>query len=220
MLTSSQLTFLRQDLRGLAHIEYDDVENELLDHYATLTEQKLADGQTFQQASAYAWEELGSGPGLLKIQEDYVKNIRKQISTRHLEIMKSYFRWPAIVGTLLICGLMYQLSSLLAPKTIYIIVVLLLFGPSLVLLYAAIRKQNRHNDSRKLAWQYMNSRASIPMAILQGTNGFGMLLRDDAKMSGLLLDHPVVMVGLGCIALVYALTFLQLYRERFYYKVA
>ena len=41
MLAANQLQILRIDLKDLAGIEYDDVLNELLDHYATLTEQRM-----------------------------------------------------------------------------------------------------------------------------------------------------------------------------------
>jgi len=108
MLTPSQLTVLRQDLHKLAQIEYDAVFAELLDHYATLTEQKMADGQSFEYASAYAWADLGSGEGMQRLQDDYVKAIRQQVAARHKAIVKSYFRWPTIVVTALMAVLVYQ----------------------------------------------------------------------------------------------------------------
>ena len=104
MLTLTQLAQLRADLQQLAQIEYDEVLAELLDHYVTLTEQKMVAGLAFADASNYAWQELGSGNGLTQIQDDWERAIKHQIKTRHIEIVKSYFRWPTIVTALLIAG--------------------------------------------------------------------------------------------------------------------
>ncbi|RCR70234.1 hypothetical protein [Larkinella punicea] len=220
MLTPHHLTLLRQDLRTLAHIEYQEVENELLDHYAMLTEQKMETGQVFEYASANAWKELGEGIGLQQIQEEFIKNIRKQISSRHLEILKSYFRWPTVIGTLFICGLVYQLSTVLGPKTIYIVTQFLFLSPGLILIYALVRKEHRHTDTRKLAWQYMNSRANIPTAFLQFNNMLPFFLNNEDKPTPFLLMHPSISTGLACVLLIYTLTFMELYRENFSYKTA
>lgn len=220
MLTESQLSILRHDLRTLAHIEYEEVENELLDHYATLTEQKMVEGQTFDQASCLAWKDLGEGIGLQQIQEDYEKNVRKQISTRHKEIVKDCFRWPTVLGTLLICGLMYQLAFVLSPRTNYIITQLLFVGPGLILLYAMLNKQHRHADSRKLVWQYLHRHANLPFAFLQLSNLLNAFIEKENKPVSFLQAHPAVATGLACVLLIYTLTFLQLYRERFYYRIA
>jgi hypothetical protein len=219
-LSSKQIHLLRQDLRTMAHIEYEEVENELLDHYATLTEQKMEIGQFFEYASANAWAELGAGAGLQQIQEEFVKNINKQVSNRHKEIVLSYFRWPTLVGTLLLCGLVYHLADILAPKSIYFLMQGLFIVPGLILLYAVIRKQNRYVDSRKLVWQYMGSRANLPMAFLHLTNMLNALLDEDSKPFLLVKSYPEWVMGLICILLIYSFTFLQLYRENFSYKTA
>ncbi|MGM9507909.1 hypothetical protein ACS5NO_09285 [Larkinella sp. GY13] len=220
MLTLHHLTLLRQDLRTLAHIEYEEVENELLDHYATLTEQKIEAGQFFEYASANAWAELGAGPGLQQIQEEFVKNINKQVSNRHREIVLSYFRWPTLVGTLLLCGLVYQLADILSTKSIYLLMQGLFLMSGLILLYAVIRKQNRYVDSRKLVWQYIGSRANLSMGFLHLTNMVNALLDEDSKPFLLVKSYPELVMGLICILLIYSVTFLQLYRENFSYKTA
>ncbi|MGA0557348.1 hypothetical protein ACO2Q8_11895 [Larkinella sp. VNQ87] len=220
MLTSHQLNTLRHDLRMLAHIEYEEVENELLDHYATLTEQKMADGQTFEQASYLAWKALGEGAGLQKIQEDFVANIQQQVARRHWELVKSYFRWPAIVTTLLLCGLVYLLSHTLSYLGVYLMTSGLFVTPGLILLYAVFQKDHRHADARKIVWQYMNSRANLPMMFIQLTNIISASLDEEARSTAIYQSYPAVFMGLNCVLLVYGLTFLQLYREKFSYKTA
>ncbi|GAB3249042.1 hypothetical protein GCM10027347_05840 [Larkinella harenae] len=220
MLAEYQISVLRHDLRTLAHIEYEEVENELLDHYATLTEQAMANGQTFGQASYEAWVALGEGVGLLQIQEDFVKNVRKQVSDRHKEIVKSYFRWPTIVTTLLICGLLYLLSTVLSPGVLYLIICALFISPGLILLYAVLRRENRHTDSRKLVWQYMNENANLPIFSIHFAKLVDYFVGNKNKPVFFFQEYPAFSAGLACILLIYALTFLQLYQERFYYKIA
>ncbi|MGF7217286.1 hypothetical protein GGR92_003459 [Spirosoma lacussanchae] len=113
-LTTIQLKTLRYDLQELAHIEYHDVLTELLDHYATLTEQKMETGLSFEEASRWAWAELGSGKGLQAIQADFVRNIRRQIRRQHMGVLKSYFRWPTTVLTALVGVITYLVVPMLS----------------------------------------------------------------------------------------------------------
>jgi hypothetical protein len=219
-LSEEQLFILRNDLRTLAHIEYEEVENELLDHYATLTEQKMDDGHDFENASSYAWAELGAGAGLNKIHRDYEKNIRKQVSTRHREILKSYFRWPTILSTAVICGLMYWLAAVISPKAIYMIRLLLFLAPGLILLYTFIRKEHRHTDARKLAWEYMNRYANLPIAFMQASNSINILFDSKTRPISFIQSHPTISTGWACVLFIYTLSFFQLYRESFHYKTA
>lgn len=53
-LTATQLSALRLGLQSLANIEHDEVLDELLDHYAMLTEQKMAEAYAFDEASKWA----------------------------------------------------------------------------------------------------------------------------------------------------------------------
>ncbi len=78
-LTPFQLKSLRYDLVELAHIKYDDVVDELLDHYASLTEQKMETGMSFDEASKWAWAELDLETGLKTIQTTYEKSILQKL---------------------------------------------------------------------------------------------------------------------------------------------
>lgn len=131
-LTPNQLKSLRYDLQTLANIEYDEVMDELLDHYASLTEQKMANGLSFNEASKWAWTDLGSGTGIQEIQTDYERRIRQQIRSRHVEILKSYFRWPVFVTTVLIGTLTYLFTQALSTRSLWLFFLVFSFAPYLL----------------------------------------------------------------------------------------
>lgn len=219
MLTSNQLNSLRQDLRTLAHIEYEEVENELLDHYATLTEQKQAEGHDFEHASSYAWAELGAGAGLNAIQRDFEKNIRKQVSTRHLEILKSYFRWPTVMATLLMGVLVYIVIPILADNVLLIILLLSIFIQMAVVQHCYYKNKEVAGTSKKVIWDSLSYRAGI----LLNSASFFLNMRSNGVIFGA-QGPSQINADIGAIlcfvAIIYSISFLQLYRENFRYKTA
>ncbi|KAA9355193.1 hypothetical protein [Larkinella humicola] len=219
MLTPHHLTHLRQDFRTLAHIEYEEVENELLDHYATLTEQRMEVGQDFEHASANAWAELGAGPGLNAIQRDYEKNIRKQISSRHLEILKRYFRWPTVLTTLLVGVLVYIVIPVLADDVLVLILLLSAFIQMAVVQYCCYKSKELAGTSKKIIWDSLSYRAGI----LLNSAGFFLNMRSTGVIFGAqgpLQINAGIAAILCSIAIIYSMSFIQLYRENFSYKVA
>ncbi|GAB3897264.1 hypothetical protein GCM10028803_15570 [Larkinella knui] len=219
MLTPHHLTILRHDLRTLAHIEYEEVENELLDHYATLTEQKMEAGQDFEHASAYAWAELGAGPGLNTIQRDYEKNIRKQVSSRHLEILKSYFRWPTVVMTLLIGGLVHKMTPSIPVRFILAGMHITILIPFVIMGISYLKSQDLGNDSRKITWTHLNARAAFFVNIFQAS--LSLQFQGDGSAKVLFFqNHAAILSIVESIVIIYLLSFLQLYRENFSYKTA
>ncbi|WP_421828960.1 hypothetical protein [Larkinella sp.] len=218
-LSEKQLTILRHDLRTLAHIEYEEVENELLDHYATLTEQKMEVGQVFEYASANAWAELGAGPSLNAIQRNYEKNIRKQISSRHLEILKSYFRWPTVLTTLLIALLIYKITPTISTRSIFVgihITVLIPFG---IMGVCYLKSRKLGSDSRKITWTHLNARVAFFVNILQSSLSLPFQGEGSLKIH-FFQTHTAVLSIVECIVIIYLLSFIQLYRENFSYKTA
>jgi hypothetical protein len=116
-LTSRQLNALRHDLKTLVEIKYDHLRDELLDHYATLTEEKMNAGYVFDDASTAAWIEMGNGEGIQRIQTDYEAVTKRDIRARHWQIVKSLWSWPTIVSTLLIGVLTTYLIALMPATT-------------------------------------------------------------------------------------------------------
>lgn len=214
-LTDLELKCLRYDLVELAHIEYTDVLNELLDHYATLTEHRMDKGFPFDDASKWAWAELGAGRGLQAIQGNYVDSTRKCIKNRHLAIVKSYFRWPTIVVTLLLSVLVYQLLAVMTPAASNVAFAMVILSPCLALAYTFINGGSEYDNNQKLAWKYLKQQANLPITLLSLANFFGEEYKSDI--------HPLAaaFAAVFCIAyLLNAVSLFQLSREQFSYKLA
>lgn len=213
MLTANQLNLLRADLRGLAGIEYDDVLNELLDHYATLTEERVEAGLSFEDASKWAWAALGSGVGIQAIQDDYVKNIQRQIRLQHLTVVKSYFRWPTFVVTALVGVLVYLTVPLLPHNVIKVGFWFLALTPIGITMWGH-QKSLDHSGSGRITFQYMGRRMSgLPLNI-------GTLFFIADNPNNYLQTHTTVLVLVCLLSLLYTASFIQLFRQHFTLKTA
>lgn len=219
-LTENQLNNLRHDLRELANIEYDDVLNELLDHYASLTEQKVANGLSFQDASKWAWAELGSGEGIQAIQSDYVKNIKQQIRSQHWLVLKSYFRWPTVVTTALIGLLVYLVVPVLPARTALIGSFCISVVPSMFLLSGYWNGYHRSRDTQNIVWKYVERNGLLPINLFQIalnlTNGF--VDGGSGTTRVLLQTHTSILVMVCLFSMLYSVSYVQLYRYRYVYK--
>jgi hypothetical protein len=221
-LTTIQLKSLRYDLKELAHIEYDDVLNELLDHYATLTEQKMANGLSFQDASKWAWAELGSGPGLQAVENDYVKNIQRQLQNQHYNVMKSYFRWPTIVTTLLLGLLVYMVVPMIPVRMLILGSFCIMVLPLLVLLKGYWNGYHRTAASMKIVWKFIEQKGVWPVNLFQmALNGSNAIMEDGRDVTQAFLQaHMSVSVVVCLLVLLYSISLIQLYRQVYTYKLA
>ena len=120
-LTAEQIDLISKEIIE-GGIKYQDLYEELLDHYILAIEDRMSQGQTFGEAFGEVhsdfvnykrplrvwdhynvWYNDGSGKpefGLGKLQAEYEESLSGEISKRHWQIMKNYFRWPTIVTTL------------------------------------------------------------------------------------------------------------------------
>ena len=219
-LTPNQLKNLRNDLQTLANIEYDEVMNELLDHYATLTEQKMDNGISFEEASKWAWMDLGSGDGLQTIQNDYERSVRQQIRQRHLSILTSYFSWPKAVMTLLAATLIYLATPLVPIKGMLILLYGLGLSPMLVIFYGFRKHMDQQTDSRKIVWTYLRKSGSITwnLVYIFGLNTLN-LSTDSKSVIWLFQIHSTVGIVLCWFALLYSISFIELFKENFDVKI-
>jgi hypothetical protein len=221
MLTPAQLDLLRLDLSGLANIEYDEVMTELLDHYASLTERKMDAGMSFDNATKWAWAELGSGEGLQQIQTDYEKSITAQVRTRHIEILKSYFRWPAFVTTALVGALMYFAAPFITANGMFFVFSVCVLSPIGVLFYGYREHLDQQTDSRKIVWTYLRQMYSLfwNLYYILGLSGVNPLF--DVKSKNWLFQvHSTVGLILCMFSLLYAVSYIQLFKENFSLKIA
>lgn len=208
-LTSHQLDALCHDLNTLVKIDYAHLRNEILDHYALLTEEKMAEGYSFDDASTMAWLALGDGKGIQKIQTRYVIATRKHLQARHWAIVCSFFRWPTILTTGLVgVALTYLLLELPNRSSRWLIGGLIL-SPLVIILIGAFYYYWRRDSRKKLTWSYINVTGRWPIVLLYLLNSF-------YRMGAYTLT-PLVVVGLavlGLLSLLLTISLAQLLRER------
>lgn len=212
-LSTKQLDALRHDLRSLADIKYVHLQEELLDHYATLTEANVATGQSFYEASTAAWLAMGNGKGIQQIQDDYETVTKQQIKARHKEIIRSYLHWPTVVttllvGILLVCGLM--LLPMMAAK---VLVYCLVASPTVA---AGISYYRRKDSHQELAWQFISQRTNWATCLLNLFNLFNMQSKDGATIYSP-TQIALLLISTGACFLL-AVSLAQLTREHFYHK--
>ena len=99
-LTPENIDFIHRKLksRGVAHI---DLRYELADHIATGIEEKMEEGLSFQAAFDEVMNTFGRC-GISKLQQEKSKKLLKQSKIIVWTYIKSYFKLPKIIMTLLI----------------------------------------------------------------------------------------------------------------------
>lgn len=221
-LSSKQLTSLRHDLIALTTIKYDDVMTELLDHYASLTEQKMATGMEFDDASKWAWAELGGGEGMQKIQTAISKNIQYQVRTKHISILKSYFRWPTFVTTMLVGILICIIVPTIPVRWVITGIYLAGLLPALFLLAGYVYGLHNQTDSGQLVWKYVQHKGLLPLNLIQlGIYLPNIYLEKGSQMTRTFLQTDPSLSVLICLpVLLYTASFIQLFRHQYKYKFA
>jgi ABC-type transport system involved in cytochrome c biogenesis permease subunit len=218
LLTTDQLTYLRTDLQRLADIKYDPVLNELLDHYATLTEQHMDTGMSFKEASKWAWNDLGQGEGIQKIQDDYIANVQQQIRCRHLTIVKSYFRWPAFLTTALVGVLVYLVVPLIPTDYVIALLYLIVLTPTAILLW--LERKLRQEPTSQQALVFENAakhRNQHVNAVIISSNFLITSIGNESRQTFLQV-HSMITVVVCMLLLLYAISFIQLLKERFDFR--
>lgn len=219
-LTPLQLKSLRYDLVELAEIKYDDVVDELLDHYASLTEQKMATGLAFEDASKCAWTQLGGHRGIKHIQASSVKAIKQQISAQHMAILKSYFRWPTLLTTVLVGLLAYVVVPLVPVKALILSTFFIGLIPYLFIIRGYYYGFNKQTDTSKLVWEYMLHKGGLAVTFIQlGLNlPKGFLENAPQETRTFLQTYPTVSVLICLFLLLYTASFIQLFKHQYKHK--
>lgn len=227
MLTPAQLRLLRHDLLDLANISYSEVMDELLDHYASLTEKWIGENYSFEEASRKAWLELGSGPGILHIQERYKKLLLHQLQIRHWGIVRRYFRWPTLITTLLVGLLAYSTAKALSPGMLSALFFVCVFAPYLLFIPSELRlfwhkriKQQTLLTSLRREVVYRQARYGnyIYLTVIQAPilvvsfffDGAGSLLNQPYLFEW----HTGLSAALAFVAIMYTLTYVELYHKQ------
>lgn len=239
-LTTEQLSLISQEIIE-GGIKYQDLYEELLDHYITSIEDRTEQGQTFGEAFGEVhgdfvnykrpidhynvWKDYnGSVPeyGLGILQAEYEESLKGEISKRHWQIIKSYFRWPTIVTTILVGLLTFQFAYLVPKKLLHSALIFAAILPAIMLL-PTITKD---------IWLYIVKKRkfinSLKFNTISKRVGFGFVwYYFFATIPRIFFDYNLMKQGhitvfalFICVYLAYSLSFYQLYRERFKVKVA
>ncbi|MCX6218890.1 hypothetical protein [Spirosoma sp.] len=223
MLTSDQLAVLRQDLLEEANISYKEVLDELLDHYASLTERGIDEGYSFDEASRKAWISLGSGQGISHIQERYKKLLLKQMQVQHWAIVRRYFRWPTIITTLLAGVLAYLAAGKVSPFVLPVAFMALSFFPYLLFLPGEVRlfwqqrvrrHQTLHSLRREVVYRQARYGNYLCLAVIQVPALAGIFFLNDPKRLYLFEWHTGLSAALTFVAMLYTLSYVELYKQQ------
>ncbi len=217
LLTTDQLTSLRSDLQRLADIKYDPVLNELLDHYATLTEQRMDTGMPFEEASKWAWNDLGQGEGIQQIQDDYIANVQQQIRSRHLVIIKSYFRWPTFLITALVGLLVYLTVPLIPFNYVVTLLYAVILVPSAVMFWLERKLKNEPTSQQALVFENAAKYRNLHLNVVIFVSNFLISSVGDESRRFLQI-HSTITVVVCMLLLLYAISFMQLLNERFDFR--
>lgn len=210
-LTENQLQTLRTDLHQLATIEYSDVMTELLDHYASLTEERMATGLSFTEASKWAWADLGSGKGLQAIQTDFIKTTQQRVRHQHWTIAKSYFRWPILLTTMLTGALLHLIVPMIPARGILLLLFIIGLIPALVIRFTEVSYTNGMVNTSKILRDYLQKQGLILMHLANAWLNLGSLFfeSNDARIT-FLETHTFFSTVALLFMLLYVASFSQL----------
>ena len=98
-------------------IKYYDVKNEIIDHFATILEQKLAENPKldFKQEIANIQDSF-SDTGFKKLQEEKTKSVKNQFLKQSLQHLISFLKLPKILITVSIFGLLIFIMNFINDK--------------------------------------------------------------------------------------------------------
>ncbi|MEZ0485802.1 hypothetical protein [Fibrella aquatica] len=214
-LSTKQLAELRHDITSLADIKYDHLTDELLDHYATLTEENMATGLSFYEASTAAFLAMGNGGGIQQIQDDYEEATREQVKARYREIVRGHFHWPTVVTTLIVGTLLLYIQLFALPANLSKILRMAMSISPVIVIAAAWIPYLRKKDSRhRLTWEFITENGHWPINVLNG-----YCLASNAYDFSLPYSIDVVIITVIVTAILFqSVCLAQLTRETFYFK--
>ena len=240
-LTTEQLDLISKEIIT-GGIKYQDLYEELLDHYITAIEDRMENGETFGAAfgdihkgfvnykrPARTWDHYGvwkdhNSPeyGLGKLQAEYEETLKGEIKKRHWQIMRNYFRWPTIVTSLLIGALTFQFTYLFPLKISFGFFGFLSFAPFLFLLPGTFQHtlgyfKKKRKFINSLKWTAIGAQASFSLSLFNCFVFIPRVVGVELKAFSPQIQAATI-ATLICFYLAYSLSFYQLYRERFKVK--
>ena len=147
MLTSSQNKAILGRLKA-AGIQYEELYQELLDHFASAIEQKVRKGSSFEQALQEVEKGFGGSKGIKHIEKRYYSQLVKI----YWQNFRQLLQWPQLLATLCMGGFVYVLCHLLkgSPLLFYGLA-LIAFIPFLIGVASYFRHRQKARYSKKTA---------------------------------------------------------------------
>lgn len=240
-LTTEQVNLISKEIiKG--GIKYQDLYEELLDHYILAIEDRMSQGKSFDEAFGEVHSEfvnyksfLGSFSyfdarkfttvqkanfGLARLQSEYEEKLTQEISKRHWQIMKNYFRWPTVITALSVGFLTFQFAHLV-PRNIFIWMMFACsFFPLLLILPESIRNLKQYLLKNRQFVNTLKTNTIVGRMFLSITV-FSCVLNTIHFSKGffeynLLEQNPIpIITSLSCFYITYSFSFYQLYHERF-----
>lgn len=240
-LATKQLDLISKEIIT-GGIKYQDLYEELLDHYITAIEDRMSQGKSFEEAfgevhadfvnykrPAHIWDHYNvwkdynggaSEYGLRKLQAEYEESLSGEINKRHWQIIKGYFRWPTIVTTLLVGLITFQFAYLMPRQYFIWIIFTCAFAPVFLLLPQSILDSRLYFLKRR---KFINSLKinTITGRMFLSISLFSLFI-NITNISNYFFEYNLLKQNfvtittiLTCFYLAYSLSFYQLYRERF-----
>lgn len=110
-LTTEQIRQIEYHLRGehlgeMQRLTKVDFIAEMTDHYACAMEERLANGQTWQQALAEIDASFEGRKGLRRMEEDFIKGYYEEFAKSYAKSLRAYFyKLPYVMLTAIVCSL-------------------------------------------------------------------------------------------------------------------
>ncbi|WP_266368599.1 hypothetical protein [Tellurirhabdus rosea] len=108
-LTQTHLTAINHHLRRDNWLLNEALIAELIDHYTNAVEERMTAGLTFEQAVRAVHAGFGGQPGLLQMEEQYVKQLNRAAWLTFQKTFRNWFTGPRVVAVPLILALFYWL---------------------------------------------------------------------------------------------------------------
>jgi hypothetical protein len=239
MITTEQKKYVQEAIIDVSGVKYQDFYEEMNDHYLSSIEGQMADGKNFEQAFHqihdsflnHSYSNIRKSDnyemtyyGLEAIQWEYHDKLETAVRKRHWAIVKSYFRWPTVVSTLLGGVLVYRLAELMKGETKILLtaIIVSMLLPFLIIapIYLKYRWAHFVKQDRVLL-------KSVKLNVLihrAGAAGFPVYVLNFLRLFDTDSFSSSIMIAFWSLFsfcfLIYSASFWQLYREQFKVKIA
>jgi hypothetical protein len=200
------------------NVKYNETYLEVLDHVISSLEAEKDEEITFHQKLNQIWnEDFGGYENLPFLEKARKKEFNKKISRRHFEIFASYFKFPLIVGTLIISLLFYIISNFLSNYTLLIVMIISMYIPMIMSNFMYWRLKKYNNIKPSIKDKKIKNSSILAFRIFYFLVFTPFLIARIWFNVNIIIDRiysPLFMVFVICFIL-FSLSFFKLYKETF-----